>query len=444
MEVRQPVWPRRGLLGVLAVAVAFATVSPELAQAQRQGASKTSTAANCGWPAGWEAGAVRLGTGFHSSNGSRRVREVQRLLTRAGARPGPVDGLFGPLTLAAVRRYQAEHGIATTGAVGRRTLALLRDRTPRRPTRVGQPSARRPAPDAAQQAAPSAPTEAKPSGSALPFLALAAALLTLTAAVARRSWRRARGRPKPLEERGVATTPAANGDRRVLGYVTVSRHEVQAGAPRALSTAIGAVCDRRGLPLVKVIHDVEPESDRIADHPGLFNALERIRKGEASGIIVPRLSHLTGAVADLGVLLKWLQDSGAFLVALDLQLDTRAPEGRLTAQALCEVSEWERRRIARRTRSGLAATRSGGSKRSRPSVRDDPELTERIVSMRATGMSLQAIADTLNREGVPTLRGGRRWRPSSVQAAAGYKRPAHSPVALPPVRRPKRDENGSG
>ena len=36
---------------------------------------------------------------------------------------------------------------------------------------------------------------------------------------------------------------------------------------------------------------------------------------------------------------------------------------------------------------------------------------------------LQAIADTLNERGVPTLRGGQQWRPSSVQAAAGYRRP---------------------
>ena len=43
--------------------------------------------------------------------------------------------------------------------------------------------------------------------------------------------------------------------------------------------------------------------------------------------------------------------------------------------------------------------------------------------MRARGMTLQAIADTLNSEGVPTLRGGSEWRPSSVQAAVGYKRP---------------------
>jgi hypothetical protein len=34
-------------------------------------------------------------------------------------------------------------------------------------------------------------------------------------------------------------------------------------------------------------------------------------------------------------------------------------------------------------------------------------------------MTLQAIADALNADGVPTLRGGTQWRPSSVQAAAG-------------------------
>jgi DNA invertase Pin-like site-specific DNA recombinase len=436
-------WLRQALLGVLTMAVALAAVPPEVAQAQqRQGASKLSIARNCGWPAGWEAGSVRFGTGFHSPTGSRRVREVQRLLTRAGARPGPVDGLFGPLTQAAVKRYQAEHDIAATGAVGRRTLAQLRGRTQRRPTRVGEQRPRRGALDAVQQAGPSAPIEAEESGSLLPFLALAAGLLALSAAVALRSRRLAHGGLLAPDERETMPSPAANGDRRVVGYVTVSRHDAKAGAPRALSTAIEAVCDRRGMPLVKVIHDVEPASDRIADHPGLFNALERIRKGEASGIIVPRLSHLTGAVTDLGALLKWLHESGAFLVALDLQLDTRAPDGRLAAQALCEVSEWERRRIARRTRSGLAATRSASGTKSRPAVRDDPELTERIMSMRAAGMSLQAIADTLNREGVPTLRGGRRWRPSSVQAAAGYKRPAQSAVALPPVRPPKENRSG--
>jgi len=51
-------------------------------------------------------------------------------------------------------------------------------------------------------------------------------------------------------------------------------------------------------------------------------------------------------------------------------------------------------------------------------------LQERIAAMREQGMTLQAIADVLNEEGVPTLRGGAMWRPSSVQRATGYRRPS--------------------
>jgi hypothetical protein len=47
-------------------------------------------------------------------------------------------------------------------------------------------------------------------------------------------------------------------------------------------------------------------------------------------------------------------------------------------------------------------------------------------------MTLQAIADSLNDEGVPTLRGGSRWRPSSVQAATGYRRPKKRRSGLTP------------
>ena len=89
---------------------------------------------------------------------------------------------------------------------------------------------------------------------------------------------------------------------------------------------------------------------------------------------------------------------------------------------MVEVGNWERDRIAARTKPGLTAIRTSGP--TRGSVRDDPELCARINEMRAQGMSLQAISDALNAAGVPTLRGGTEWRPSSVQAATGYKRPA--------------------
>jgi hypothetical protein len=59
-------------------------------------------------------------------------------------------------------------------------------------------------------------------------------------------------------------------------------------------------------------------------------------------------------------------------------------------------------------------------------VKHDRELRERIGTMRAANMTMQAIADRLNAEGVPTLRGASEWRPSSIQAALGYRRPSPS------------------
>jgi DNA invertase Pin-like site-specific DNA recombinase len=440
MGVPHILWVRR--IWVMAVALAAMAATSASAAAAQPGE-------RCGWPVGWEAGAVRFGTGFSSPSGSRRVREVQRRLTRAGARPGPVDGLFGPRTRAAVKRFQAKHDLAPTGAVGQGTLALLRPRQGRAegPARVQKPQGA--APDTRPQSAPVAPAESSTSAWYFVIPAIAALLLLIAAAAAalaqRRRNRRDPGAAVVVTQQAPAPEPEMTEEERVLGYVTVTREEARAGAPQTASTTIGTFCERRGWPLVKVVHDVEPASDRIVDHPGLFHVLEQIAGGDASGIVVPRLRDLTGAVADLGGLLKWLRESGAFLVALDLQLDTRAPAGRVAARALTEVSDWERRRIADRTRSGLAAARAKAGA-SRPSVRDDPELSERIAEMRAAGMSLQAIADQLNHEGVPTLRGGRVWRPSSVQAAAGYKRPTHrkNGGSLPPIPRTNGKSNGSG
>lgn len=55
-----------------------------------------------------------------------QVTEVQRLLQRAGVPTGPVDGDFGPMTAAAVKRFQASRGLPVDGIVGPRTWASLR------------------------------------------------------------------------------------------------------------------------------------------------------------------------------------------------------------------------------------------------------------------------------------------------------------------------------
>lgn len=53
------------------------------------------------------------------------MREVQEALKHAGIDPGPIDGMWGRLTLAAIKKFQAQHGLDVDGIVGPRTADLL-------------------------------------------------------------------------------------------------------------------------------------------------------------------------------------------------------------------------------------------------------------------------------------------------------------------------------
>jgi DNA invertase Pin-like site-specific DNA recombinase/peptidoglycan hydrolase-like protein with peptidoglycan-binding domain len=206
----------------------------------------------------------------------------------------------------------------------------------------------------------------------------------------------------------------------VIGYITVST-DAQRAETDAKARIVEGACRERGWELCEVVTD--REAGRSLERPGLAYALQQIAEGRARGLVVPELRRLSRSIVDLGVLMDWFRDAEAALVALDLDVDTSTPAGYELAARLITLSDWERERIARRTRSGLAEVKASGRSVGRPAVSDRPELVERIVEMRASNMTLQAIADRLNAEGVPTLRGGAMWRPSSVQAALGYRRP---------------------
>jgi DNA invertase Pin-like site-specific DNA recombinase len=226
-----------------------------------------------------------------------------------------------------------------------------------------------------------------------------------------------------VSARGVrrpAPVPDGPDDTPMLGYAIVSAPEgsVDRGELGEQAEEIAGECRRRGLELLELVREREPRNGKGLERPGLGHALERISAGEARGLVVSELSRLSRSATELGEILEWFTRSKARLVAVAQGLDTHEPQGRLAAWTLIEVSGWERERLRERTQKGLQAARLNG----RRAVADDPELRERIAGMRAQGMTLQAIADRLNEEGVPTVRGGAKWRPSSVQVAAGYKR----------------------
>jgi DNA invertase Pin-like site-specific DNA recombinase len=248
-----------------------------------------------------------------------------------------------------------------------------------------------------------------------------------------------------LEPPAPEPEPAAAPAVKAFGYASVQRGAEDATAElEAQRRVVEQKCKDAGVDLVEFRRDREPKDGKALDRPSLSYLLGGIAAGEASCIVVAGLERLSRSVAELGALVRWFEQNGVRLIAVELDLDTATPSGRMTARALASIGGWERERVSERTRQGLAAARAKRHTAASSGERDWVALRKRIADMRASGMTLQAIADVLNGEGVPTQRGGAKWRPSSVQTAAGYKRRTRRTAIddLPPIKPPPPAESG--
>lgn len=196
--------------------------------------------------------------------------------------------------------------------------------------------------------------------------------------------------------------------RRLIGYVRIAPRERDDERPsldiqrRGLANAARA----GGWELVRIEEDVR--SGRTLRRPGLRAALAACRAGEADGIAVARLDRLTYSLADLAELVREAVDGGFTIVSLQPAVDIASDGGRAVGEVLAEAASWQPRAIAS---AGRALSGRPGRPSSTPAA-----VAERIRDLRAQGMTLQAICDTLNGEGVPTPRGGAEWRPTSLRA----------------------------
>jgi DNA invertase Pin-like site-specific DNA recombinase len=102
-------------------------------------------------------------------------------------------------------------------------------------------------------------------------------------------------------------------------------------------------------------------------------------------------------------------------VALDCAVDRTTPAGEAMANVLATFAQFERRLIGQRTREALAQKRAQGVRLGMPRQLPD-KMRKRIKRRRDAGLTLQQIADELNRAGIPTAQGGTRWWPSTIRA----------------------------
>ena len=190
---------------------------------------------------------------------------------------------------------------------------------------------------------------------------------------------------------------------KLIGYIRVSTDkQFNTGAGlEAQRNYLELEATRRGATL-EIVSELEATSGKSTKkRPALAEALARLDKGEAQGLIVSKLDRLSRSVADFLTILERSRKGKWSLVIGDLSLDTSSPMGEAMATITATFAQLERKRIGERTKEGLAIKKAQGVKLGAPRLLN-PETRSRIEAELATSTPLAVIARRLNEEAIPS------------------------------------------
>lgn len=205
---------------------------------------------------------------------------------------------------------------------------------------------------------------------------------------------------------------------KAIGYLRVSTEEQgDSGVGlEAQEASIRAEVKRRGWELVALNSDVgSGKSMRRRNNLGA--SLRALAAGEADTLVVAKLDRLSRSVIDFAAIMQTAAKEGWAVTVLDLGVDTTTPNGKLIANIMISLAEWEREIIGARTRDAMKAVRARGTSVGRK-ANVSAETMRLIRSLRRQGQSWQKIADALTAEGVTTSQGG-QWHASTVRRLHG-------------------------
>lgn len=213
------------------------------------------------------------------------------------------------------------------------------------------------------------------------------------------------------EYNGCMTTSKA---LRVIGYVRVSTAK-QDVSPEVQISALEAEAKRQGWQL-QIRREEAASAKSLKNRPILATVLSDLKAGNADALAVSKLDRLSRSVADFAGILEIASKQRWALICLDLGIDTSTITGAAMAQVTCTFAEMERKKIAERTREGMARIKQNtGKHMGRPSLLPQSTL-DRIHREREAGKTFASIAEALNNEGIRSATGG-IWHGSTVYKA---------------------------
>ena len=228
-----------------------------------------------------------------------------------------------------------------------------------------------------------------------------------------------------------AETKAARATR-ALGYLRVSTDE-QVASGHGLDTqekAVRAFAESQAYELIDVLTDAGVSgATKPTERPAFSRVAELAATGAFDVLLVAKIDrlsrdirHALTTVSDLAE-----QHEVAFRSVTESVIDTSNPMGRTFFAIFAGMAENERYVIRDRTAGGrLAKAVKGGFAGGKAPygytkdlqgglqvVPEQAQIVKRIVRERRRKRTLQAIADGLNAEGIPSPKGG-QWRVSTV------------------------------
>jgi DNA invertase Pin-like site-specific DNA recombinase len=139
----------------------------------------------------------------------------------------------------------------------------------------------------------------------------------------------------------------------IVGYARVSTSGQRLNSQEDAVRAAGAE---------RVFADVITGSAR--HRPQLDWMLDQLRVGDV--VVVTKYDRLARSLKDLLEIVEQIQEKGAGFRSLAEDIDTTTPAGRLVFHVFASIAQFERERIAERTKEGLEAARRRGRVGGRP------------------------------------------------------------------------------
>lgn len=222
---------------------------------------------------------------------------------------------------------------------------------------------------------------------------------------------------------------------KVIGYCRVSTdNQREEGTIAIQEEALREYAGREDLELLDLFRD-DGVSGALENRPGLgmaFNYLEA--HPEAEGLLIYKLDRLARDILIQEMLVRDLAKMGKRLISTkEPDLDSKDPSRKMYRQIMGVFSEYEKGVIAMRLQAGRIrkATRGGyaggfpatgyrprkdesGRHSALEVEKAEARVVKTIFALREDGATLQAIADHLNAEEIPTRRGG-KWHGRTVK-----------------------------